>query len=406
MRQGFLSSYFSGIAVKRLSAVEINPDTSNQHEFNGVTRLQRILGPHRQQNIPARFIYLDDDDSNIISEDTSVTWYDARENHPKRSEYRLYYRSSDVYEKSNENDLLIIGKRPDPNAPLLIIVVHAGSTIENKILWLFGISADEIENSFSTYRIEDESDKQITYPVRLILDEIGIDTAEPDDSYLDQILRRFGGKFPSTRDFSEFARSTLPNVAAVDDPDTALVMWMEQEEKLFHTLEHHLVETRIQQGFDSVDTFIQFSLSVHNRRKSRAGLALENHIEQIFQEHLIRYSRGAKTENKAKPDFLFPGIEFYRDPNFPDTSLTMLGVKSTCKDRWRQVLSEAARIQEKHLLTLEPSISKNQTDEMQAHKLQLVIPSVIHDTYETSQRAWLYTVADFLAVVKERQAIT
>ncbi len=402
MRRGFLSSYFSGIGIKRLSAVEVNPSASNQHEFNGVAALRSIFGTHRQQNIPTRFIYLDDDDANVVSEDTHVTWYDAREKHPKRSEYRLYYRSSDVYEKADENDLLIIGKRPD--APLLIIIVHAGTAIEKKILWLFGISGDEVRNRFATYHIEEELDKQVTYPVRLVLEEIGVNAIEPDEVYLEQMLRRFKGGFPPTHVFSEFARSTLQNVSAADDPDAALVAWMEQEEKLFRALERHLVGTRIRQGFEDVDTFIRFSLSVHNRRKSRAGLALENHIEQIFKEQGIRYSRGARTENKAKPDFLFPGIEFYRDPHFPNASLTMLGVKSTCKDRWRQVLSEAERIREKHLLTLEPGISKAQTKEMQAHHLQLVVPSPIHSTYEADQRAWLYSVADFLALVRERQS--
>lgn len=52
---------------------------------------------------------------------------------------------------------------------------------------------------------------------------------------------------------------------------------------------------------------------------------------------------------------------------FSIIACTMLGVKSTCKDRWRQVLSEAKRIDNKHLATLEPGISENQTAEMQAH---------------------------------------
>ena len=59
----------------------------------------------------------------------------------------------------------------------------------------------------------------------------------------------------------------------------------------------------------------------------------------------------------------------------------MLGAKSTCKDRWRQVLSEAQRIPNKHLLTLEPGISENQTDEMQAKRLQLILPAQLHATY-------------------------
>ena len=44
MKRHNLAKYFTGIAVKRLSEVETNPSTSNQHEFNGVRELHRILG--------------------------------------------------------------------------------------------------------------------------------------------------------------------------------------------------------------------------------------------------------------------------------------------------------------------------------------------------------------------------
>jgi len=81
----------------------------------------------------------------------------------------------------------------------------------------------------------------------------------------------------------------------------------------------------------------------------------------------------------------------------------MLGAKSTCKDRWRQVLSEADRISRKHLLTLEPSISTNQTDEMIAKNLQLVVPQPIHETYTEEQRVWLFDVDQFIDEVKEKQ---
>ncbi len=83
--------------------------------------------------------------------------------------------------------------------------------------------------------------------------------------------------------------------------------------------------------------------------------------------------------------------------------LLMLGVKTTCKDRWRQVLSEAAKIPSKHLLTLEPGISSNQTDEMQASSLQLVIPASIHETYTPSQQGWLMNVAEFIELVRNKQ---
>ena len=153
-----------------------------------------------------------------------------------------------------------------------------------------------------------------------------------------------------------------------------------------------------------LDGFLSFSLSVQNRRKSRVGLALENHLELLFAESGIQYKRTAITENKAKPDFIFPGAAAYHDPTFDPLRLTMLGVKSTCKDRWRQVLAEADRIDHKHLLTFEASISRHQTDEMQAKNLQLVLPQALHETYAPAQQAWLMNIASFTALVRERQA--
>ena len=119
----------------------------------------------------------------------------------------------------------------------------------------------------------------------------------------------------------------------------------------------------------------------------------------------MTYDCQAVTENKSKPDFLFPGAVEYHDSNFPESKLTMLGVKSTCKDRWRQVLSEAARIPEKHLITLEPGISENQTKEMEAHNLQLILPRGLHATYRESQQKWLLDLDSFISLVKEREAI-
>ena len=81
----------------------------------------------------------------------------------------------------------------------------------------------------------------------------------------------------------------------------------------------------------------------------------------------------------------------------------MLGVKSTCKDRWRQVLTEADRIKEKHLLTLEAAISTNQTNEMKNRNLQLVIPKAIHETYLPEQQNYIMSVFDFIKMVSLKQ---
>ena len=81
----------------------------------------------------------------------------------------------------------------------------------------------------------------------------------------------------------------------------------------------------------------------------------------------------------------------------------MLGVKTSCKDRWRQVLSEANRVPEKHLLTLESPISVAQTDEMRDHRIQLVIPRPLHEPFKPQQQHFLMSLADFAALARERE---
>ena len=44
MKKGYLSTYFSGVAIKKLSQVEVEPLTSHQHEFNGVNGLKKNIG--------------------------------------------------------------------------------------------------------------------------------------------------------------------------------------------------------------------------------------------------------------------------------------------------------------------------------------------------------------------------
>lgn len=404
MKAGHLSQYFTGIAAKRLSAVEADRFRSHQHEFNGVEALMRILGQaHGKQKFPARFIYLNDHDDDPVISDGFLTWYDAREKHPTRTEHRLYFPSTTASDCAAEGDLLVIGLRPDSS--VLVVTAEGGSTIANQVQWLFGLG-DLAHPGFSVREeLETEQDR-IAFASRFILESIGVDVEEEPaaGTCLDAMLKRFGEGFPTTREFSAYARDTLADVRAQDGPDAAIMAWMEREEILFRTLERHLIADRLTKGFgDDVDGFIQFSLSVQNRRKSRVGYALENHLEIMFGECGIHYSRAATTEQKSRPDFLFPGRTEYHNPNFDPVRLTMLGVKSTCKDRWRQVLAEADRIAQKHLLTLETAISINQTEEMKVKQLQLVLPRSLHSTYTSKQQTWLMDVASFAAMVRNRQ---
>jgi hypothetical protein len=404
MKRGHLSEYFEGVAVKALSAVDATPSKSNQHEVGTNAEMRRFLGSGKQQ-FTVGYLWLGGEQESV-TEAGWATHYDTREYQPHRhSEWRLYYPSNPVTEMMAAGDTLFVAKRP--GNVLLFIVTPGGSTIQNQLLWLFGF-ASQPELRFATQDYEGENDAELDFTARFILDEIGIEFEDPDANNLDQIIERFGTSFPTTQVFSDLARLTLPTVDARDDPDAALIAWITHEEALFRRLERRAVTARLEQGFVTenevdVDGFIQFSLQVQNRRKSRMGRAFENHLDAVFRAFGLRYEWQAVTEQRNTVDFLFPGSAQYHDPAFPENRLTFLAAKSTCKDRWRQVLPEAQRVWPKHLVTLEPSISVTQTDQMQAERVRLVVPHPIHASYLPTQQAWLLSVANLIDLVRERE---
>lgn len=412
MKQGYLSQYFDGVALKRLSAVEADVIRSNQHEFNGVEGLRDILGePDGKVRFSAKFLYLTDQDDEPVVEDGFLTWYDARqrarlERHVMRWEYRLYFPTNLVSQCASAGDLLVIARLA--NDSLLAIVAENGTTIERQIMWLFGFSELAHPGFSIKSELETEQDR-IGFAARVILEQIGVEAEEEAPNYLDQMLDKFNGSFPKTIEFSSYARSTVRDLSSKDDPDVALFVWMEREEILFRTLEKYLLGEKLrsltQAGIEDTEPFIKLVQSALQRRKSRAGSALENHLEQVFTDHGVTYTRTGVTENNLKPDFIFPGISHYHDSEFPHARLTMLASKSTCKDRWRQILNEAARIPNKHLLTLEPSISENQTNEMKSEQVQLVIPQGLHSSYTMAQRTWLMNIAGFIDLTRHRQTV-
>lgn len=409
MKRGYLADHFIGVGVKRLSGTEVDPAVSNGHEFQGTRVLQTFLGmPVAKEVIPTRYIWLTDEEAPETLESTA-TWYDSRANQPTRSaEPRLVYtaEAEPIVYRARDGDTLFVCLTRDRR--LLILICRSGSDIERQLLWLFGLLPPE--KGFAQGEFEGEAGGQLSFAARQILDEIGVEVDVADDQWLDLLTKRFGRSFPATAVFSAFAREHAGKVDLHGDPDQALMDWIETEEAMFYAFERHLISERIAAGFIGgdgaveVDSFVSFSLSVQNRRKSRAGYSLENHLVAMFTGHELAFDRGAKTEGNKKPDFLFPGGAAYHDPRFDPSRLTLLGSKSSCKDRWRQVLSEGVRVPGKHLVTLEPGISTNQTNEMIGEGLQLVVPRPIQASYLAEQKDWLLSLKDFLDLAKARAA--
>ncbi|HHK5661726.1 TPA: type II restriction endonuclease, partial [Serratia marcescens] len=186
-----------------------------------------------------------------------------------------------------------------------------------------------------------------------------------------------------------------------ETPDKLLLERREKEYDLFRQVEELHVLDKVKEGFDSVEEFIELANSVSNRRKSRSGKSLEIHLEKIFVANgLLKFTTQSVTEGKKKPDFLFPSEIDYHNLGYPAEKLRMLAVKTTCKDRWRQAINEADRIDKIHLFTLQEGVSVNQFQEMKDAGVTLIVPKPLHIKYPEKIRNELMSLSDFILEIK------
>lgn len=145
-------------------------------------------------------------------------------------------------------------------------------------------------------------------------------------------------------------------------PDLRLMKRRACEYEIFRSVEEAIELPHIKAGFTDIDSFISRAQTILQRRKSRAGRSLELHAREIFMEEKLvegtDFSHQPESEPGKSPDFLFPSEAAYKDMHFPPEKLRMLAVKTTMKDRWRQILNEANRVEQKHLLTLQEGSRK------------------------------------------------
>jgi hypothetical protein len=209
-------------------------------------------------------------------------------------------------------------------------------------------------------------------------------------------------RFPSGEEIVSKTRELrLDNDKNVDD---RLIRRRECEYEIFKSVEEAVYLPRMNTGFKSIDDFVSLAQTILQSRKSRSGTSLELHARDIMiEEHLVQgtdFAHRPVIEVNKRPDFIFPSVAAYNDQSFPRARLRMLAVKTTCKDRWRQITTEANDIQVKHLLTLQEGVSQNQFQEMVDHRVQLVVPTKLHTSYPRDVRPHLMSFESFIAEVR------
>ena len=107
-----LSKYIISTASKYLSAVDISNYKLSLNEFDEVSNIHLILGNEKLLDVPAKFLYLTDDDYEDLFDIGSISWYDASENStPYSGKFRLFYSENMAMYKADEGDLLVIAIR-------------------------------------------------------------------------------------------------------------------------------------------------------------------------------------------------------------------------------------------------------------------------------------------------------
>lgn len=261
---------------------------------------------------------------------------------------------------------------------------------------------DDIDEFFSYFNLSYDKTNQI----------IDISQIEQPEQRMRALISSFVAKFdsfPEARIMAKGARDCYNEANKIvtqnilKAPDSILLGWLDTEYALFKYMEEKVYSNVTLKPFPSIDAFVSMANEVLNRRKSRAGKSLEHHLADIFTQNSLLFEEQVITEEKKKPDFVFPSGECYHNMAFPGDLLTVLGAKTTCKDRWRQVLNEADRVDDKFLFTLQQGVSSNQLKEMQDYHLHLVVPRKYLTCFPKEYRSGIFDLSSFIGMVKERQ---
>lgn len=400
----------AGVAAKRVSRSEAYPHVSRDGGLQGVSAIRALLGSCPQR-LAAVFVGLSEAEGETVqvTDVGTAYWHDPRADNPSRGpEPRAYLTPPFLHQFGEVGDLAIVLLHD--SGDLTLVLAQSGSSAELQLLAAFGLRDPRVGGR----GVLAEADRVVDVAkYREVFESIGLPVAVALDSLTSAVLesacRKHAGcglddllgANTETRVVSAIAREVAPQGDTTADEQ--LVAWLNAEEDLYYLAEEACYRDQVAAGFDSVQQMLEFAKAPLQRRRSRAGHSLENHFRHILEERGVPHApAGTRTENKSTPDVLVPSKAAYDDVDLPDAHVTMVALKRTCKDRWRQILREADRVSEKFLLTVDPGLSSDQVKAMRAEGLRLVVPAGLHDEYEPDVQHHLLTVEQCVA---ELQAV-
>lgn len=371
------------LAAKLLSSVEVSENASHQHEFHAGALRKALAFPEAKTTGELEITYLLRAGNEPLTETCRYSLYDSRDGKPRPPEYRLYFTSSDLQEIAAIGDILIV-VRPDESTDLRALILPPESELGRAVARTLATSGTHISDHFrqleAVIRASDLSDILSATRDRASVPDAPEYLSRIDQAFVDPALT--SRKLPSGREMAAAAARMIEGLRSrALTPDEQIQWSLEAETTLFHHLEERLGQRLLDDlAAKGPITFAETALLVMKRlqsRKSRRGQSLQNHFATVLDANRIPYGPQCRTEGKETPDFVIPGCSQYKDSKFPGARLRMVACKSTIKDRWRQVLPEAARIPRKYLLTLDTELTDGGIEAMTAAELRIFLPEQI-----------------------------
>lgn len=311
--------------------------------------------------------------------DSSIKYYGQK----TRDEYRLtrFGREFDYHQRISTGDVLVISRIAYGFFKAFVLKTE-----------------DEIENFLNAFGLSPVDSGSI------IETSQQLKIANEEDEFAN-FFETLNGEFPSTEIMSKISREIElkihnQEIEILTNPDKKILDWTASEYRLFRHIENRLHLNQVISGFSDLEDFVILANTILNRRKSRAGKSLEHHLSFIFSKNQLTFSEQTVTEGNSRPDFVFPSIDAYRDIRYPRKDIYVLAAKTTCKDRWRQILNETKNIDKHYLFTLQQGITTNQLDEMLDSGVQLVVPKQHLYTFSETYRGKILTLKNFINEVR------
>ncbi len=369
---------------KFITANDVGANGSHQYGFHIHKHSWQLFFDNPGQKGTTKDIFITIRWQNDFETDSRFIYYGKK----TRNEYRLtrFGKNFPFLEADRIGYLLVIAKKDSDYFEAFVL--SGDETIE-EFFNVFGISSTE------TNGILPQS-TQLTAEERVQI-------------LFNKFIQTLTVDFPPTVELATAAREIfyeafhIHQTSVLNKPDNEILNWLSTEFDLFKAIEKNRYENIIKTPFTTVDDLIKTANTILNRRKSRAGKSLEHHLSEIFNICELSYTSQAITEQNKKPDFIFPNIDSYFNEPAGSKKLVFLGAKTTCKDRWRQILGEAERIPQKHLFTLQQGISGNQLKEMHSSGVTLVVPKPYLKSFPKEYRESIWTLDQFIKYVKSTQ---